>query len=64
MSKVQFVSKANQDYVTAAIIRAMGGGSGNWSLREADRVEKRATYNLSKLSNRQITRGASRCALE
>ena len=64
MSKNEFLSKASQDKFTAMLLRAMGGGAGAWSLSEADRLERRANYNLSKLSNRQITRGASRVAME
>lgn len=64
MSKNQFLARASQDKFTAMLLRSMGGGAGAWSLAEADRLERRANYNLSKISVRQITRGASRVAME
>jgi len=64
MSKNQFLSRVSEDKQIAMLLRALGGGAGAWSLAEAARLERRADYNLSKLTVRQITRGASRVAME
>lgn len=64
MSKNQLMSKAHDDKVTARLIAALGGGAGCWSLSEATRLERRAEYNLRKVTSRQVTRGTSRAALE
>jgi len=64
MSKQMLISKANQDTITAMLIRSLGGGSGVWSVNEATRLERRAEFNVRKIQSRQVTRGISRVAME